>query len=138
MIFVFSDKDAIVSQTNGYSKICENLHCRTPNRSGYYFAGPALEGTDCDTDRWCEGGNCVQKRPFVKPIQYVKGGWSKWENKTCRSNCLVNGKGYQRRERKCNNPIPINTDEGCPGSAYSVGLCSDRKVGAQKCNFKIL
>ena len=29
------------------SSICQNLHCRTPNRSGYYFAGPALQGTDC-------------------------------------------------------------------------------------------
>lgn len=27
--------------------ICENLRCKTPHRSGFYFAGPALEGTEC-------------------------------------------------------------------------------------------
>lgn len=30
--------------------ICENLQCETPNRPGYYFAGPALEGTTCGPD----------------------------------------------------------------------------------------
>lgn len=115
MKFICSDHDAVVSQTNGYSQVCENLHCRTPHRSGYYFAGPALEGTDCGDGKWCEGGACVKTRPFVKPIEYVKGGWSSWINKTCKSNCLLDGVGYQRRERRCNNPTPINTDEGCPG-----------------------
>lgn len=57
----------------------------------------------------------MKTRPFVKPIEYVKGGWSSWINKTCKSNCLLDGVGYQRRERRCNNPTPINTDEGCPG-----------------------
>lgn len=42
------DKDAHVSLVGGsLSGICQQLQCRTPHRSGYYFAGPALEGTDC-------------------------------------------------------------------------------------------
>ncbi|KAJ6646995.1 A disintegrin and metalloproteinase with thrombospondin motifs adt-2 [Pseudolycoriella hygida] len=132
------DKDAVVSQTGGYYQLCENLHCRTPHRSGYYFAGPALEGTDCGKEKWCEGGTCVKKRPFVKPIEYVKGGWSSWMNGTCKSECLIDGQGYQRRERKCNNPKPINTDEGCPGPAFSAGLCSDEEVERSVIDFASL
>ncbi|XP_037042307.1 A disintegrin and metalloproteinase with thrombospondin motifs adt-2-like [Bradysia coprophila] len=122
------DNDAVVSQTNGYHQICNNLHCRSPHRSGYYFAGPALDGTDCGPDKWCEGGVCGKKRPFVKPIEYVKGGWSDWMNGTCKSDCLMDGLGHQRRERKCDNPTPVNTDEGCSGPAYTMALCSDSEI----------
>lgn len=41
------DKDAIMSPNQQLSTICYNLQCKTPHRSGYYFAGPALEGTIC-------------------------------------------------------------------------------------------
>lgn len=58
----------------------------------------------------------MQKRPFVKPLEYVKGGWSDWMNGTCKSDCLMDALGHQRRRRKCNNPTPINTDEGCSGN----------------------
>lgn len=30
-----------------FQGMCQNLMCRTPHRSGYYFAGPALDGTTC-------------------------------------------------------------------------------------------
>lgn len=92
----------------------------------------------------------MKKRPVAKPIQFLKGGWSDWMSKKCQSKCLLDGQGYQKRERKCNNPIPINTDEGCPGTfctkfsfnfvvgylleydilgpSYSFALCSDKEV----------
>lgn len=42
------DKDAQISLVGGtLNDICQQLQCKTPHRSGYYFAGPALEGTDC-------------------------------------------------------------------------------------------
>lgn len=41
------DVDAVPSPNQDVSGICQNLHCKTPHRSGYYFAGPALEGTKC-------------------------------------------------------------------------------------------
>lgn len=36
------DKDANVVTLY---EACQSLQCETPHRSGYYFAGPALEGT---------------------------------------------------------------------------------------------
>jgi hypothetical protein len=41
------DKDAVMSPNQQLSTICYNLQCKTPHRSGYYFAGPALDGTKC-------------------------------------------------------------------------------------------
>lgn len=41
------DKDAVMLPHQELSTICYNLQCKTPHRSGYYFAGPALEGTQC-------------------------------------------------------------------------------------------
>jgi ADAM cysteine-rich domain len=41
------DKDAFVTQSNGEETMCQNLLCRTPHRVGFYFAGPALQGSDC-------------------------------------------------------------------------------------------
>ncbi|KAL7042361.1 hypothetical protein ACKWTF_001110 [Chironomus riparius] len=55
------DRDAIPFINGQESTLCENLHCRTPNRSGFYFAGPALPGTDCGKGKWCDGGQCVTK-----------------------------------------------------------------------------
>lgn len=41
------DKDAVVSPSQQQESICYNLQCKTPHRSGFYHAGPALEGTEC-------------------------------------------------------------------------------------------
>lgn len=41
------DQDALVAPSQKLQDICYNLQCKTPHRSGYYYAGPALEGTEC-------------------------------------------------------------------------------------------
>lgn len=45
--FLLRDKDAVISPNQQLTEICYNLQCKTPKRSGYYHAGPALEGTEC-------------------------------------------------------------------------------------------
>lgn len=45
--FLLRDNHAVMSPNQKLSEICNNLQCKTPRRSGYYYAGPALEGTDC-------------------------------------------------------------------------------------------
>lgn len=41
------DKDAVMAPNQQKSTVCYSLQCKTPHRSGYYFSGPALEGTEC-------------------------------------------------------------------------------------------
>merc|ERR1719225_273051 len=35
--------------------ICYSLKCRAQGRRGYYYSGPALEGTPCGTNMICQG-----------------------------------------------------------------------------------
>lgn len=52
---LLKDKDAHISTADSpLTNICQQLQCKTPHRSGFYYAGPALEGTDC-------GKNMVRK-----------------------------------------------------------------------------
>ncbi|KXJ81822.1 hypothetical protein RP20_CCG017866 [Aedes albopictus] len=125
-----TDKDAISAPTSGLERICQNLQCRTPHRTGFYFAGPALEGTDCGESKWCIGGSCVKQKK--KPITVVRGGWSEWMVGDCNSGCLARSRGFQQRTRRCDNPKPVNTDEGCDGSAYDVMVCDDEKLCSNK------
>nr|CAH7759323.1 unnamed protein product [Callosobruchus chinensis] len=121
------DKDAVVLPHQQLTTICYNLQCKTPNRSGFYFAGPALEGTQCGNGRYCEGGECV-KKSLPRPVSTRPGGWGPWKQGECQSGCIEKSMGYSIKRRFCNNPKPLNSDEGCVGSNVERGLCSDQKI----------
>ena len=78
--------------------------------------------------QWCEGGECVKKRKLEVFIHPKPGGWSSWKATKCKTECLQNSKGYQNQRRECNNPAPVNTDEGCEGPPKIVALCNDNKI----------
>uniref|UniRef100_A0A182NNU2 Peptidase M12B domain-containing protein n=1 Tax=Anopheles dirus TaxID=7168 RepID=A0A182NNU2_9DIPT len=122
---LLTDKDAILASSE-LPAICQNLRCRTPHRTGFYFAGPALEGTDCGDSKWCKGGSCVKQKK--KPTNTVPGGWSEWTDDECVSGCLEQSKGYKRRTRRCDNPPPVNTDQGCEGAALDLAVCDDQAL----------
>ncbi|XP_053665612.1 A disintegrin and metalloproteinase with thrombospondin motifs adt-2-like [Anopheles marshallii] len=122
---LLTDMDAILASSE-LSAICQNLRCRTPHRTGFYFAGPALEGTDCGDNKWCIGGICLKQKK--KPSYIVPGGWSEWKDEECVSGCLEQSKGYKRRTRHCDNPAPVNTDQGCEGVALDIAICDDGKL----------
>ncbi|KAJ8925540.1 hypothetical protein NQ315_009380 [Exocentrus adspersus] len=121
------DKAATILPHQELSTICYNLQCTTPHKSGYYFAGPALEGTQCGKGKYCYGGNCVSKQP-PKPVKTIPGGWGPWKVGICNSGCIEKSVGYQKKHRFCNNPAPVNTDEGCEGPSVEFGLCNDNKI----------
>ncbi|XP_075215105.1 A disintegrin and metalloproteinase with thrombospondin motifs adt-1-like [Lycorma delicatula] len=126
------DKDAnpikkLNSRSDNNNDMCQNLECETPHRTGRYYAGPALDGTMCARDLWCIAGECVKKNSKLKQIA-IKGDWSKWTEEKCTSGCILKSKGYQLKSRTCDNPEPINTDEGCEGLAFEIKLCSDESI----------
>ncbi|CAG5100413.1 Similar to adt-1: A disintegrin and metalloproteinase with thrombospondin motifs adt-1 (Caenorhabditis elegans) [Cotesia congregata] len=125
------DKDAdVVTLTNA----CHTLSCRSPHRSGYYYAGPALEGTICEEGKECRGGECLPALHFLKPQSSgVKGneGWSKWKEFSCISGCIKKSKGSKIRRRICNNSQNTNGqqfNEDCKGPHYDVMICKDEKL----------
>ncbi|KAL1512639.1 hypothetical protein ABEB36_002201 [Hypothenemus hampei] len=127
------DKDAIMSPSQPHADICHSLQCKTPNRIGFYFAGPALDGTPCGNGMYCYGGHCSSKPP-PKPIKPTFGGWSEWKKGTCTSGCIQKSLGMQISTRECNNPIPMNTNQDCKGVHRQYNLCRDINV----CKGKIL
>lgn len=120
----------MASPYDGLDKICQNLPCRTPHRIGYYFSGPALEGTVCGDGQICTGGECL-KEIAVNPDQETEpptiGGWSEWMNEDCSSGCILRSKGFQKRHRTCTEPSPTDSSD-CEGLSFDVSLCDDRGI----------
>ncbi|CAH1116620.1 unnamed protein product [Phaedon cochleariae] len=125
------DKQAVILPNQDLATICYNLQCKTPQRSGYYFAGPALEGTQCGNGKYCYGGSCI-RRNLPKPVKVIPGGWGPWKEGSCSSGCTEKSMGHISKRRFCNNPTPVNTDQGCTGSGVEFGLCDDNKI----CRYK--
>lgn len=64
------------------------------------------------------GEKCTPTLSFTT----VSGGWSTWsEWSDCSSNC---GQGFQRRDRKCDNPIP----------RWGGPMCEENHVERTKCS----
>lgn len=106
------------------SDICENLHCRTPNRPGFAFSGPALQGTSCGDEKWCDGGRCVYKKRFTTSTTVrPQLEWSPWDIMRCKSECLKFSRGFQAQRRICLLPRGA-----CQGSSQTINLCDDRRI----------
>lgn len=121
------DQEAYEFVNGDFSQVCENLHCRTPNRVGFFFAGPALPGTICGNGKWCDGGKCQLKKNIITATSTTA---RPKQTGLCKSECLKYGKGTQKTQRYSENDIVINV---CDDSK----TCKNRKTvvayGTQKC-----
>ncbi|XP_028176382.1 A disintegrin and metalloproteinase with thrombospondin motifs adt-2-like [Ostrinia furnacalis] len=130
------DSDAAPSPLGPAGEQCAQLACRTPHRAGFYYAGPALPGTPCGNQKWCQGGECVPAgagpttspapRPEEGAGEAGEGGWGAWREAACRSGCTARARGFRERRRVC------SLAEGCSGTGYDVVLCDDSKVCGKK------
>lgn len=123
------DTDAYEFINGDFSQVCENLHCRTPNRAGFFFAGPALPGTLCGNDKWCDGGICQIKKNTITTTSTTTR--PKQTSVLCKSECLKYGKGVQKTQRHAEiDSVTVNV---CDDSTF----CKTRKTvvayGTQKC-----
>lgn len=114
------DREAFAYINGHLSSICDNLHCRSPSKPGFFFAGPALTGTTCGYDKWCEGGKCVNRKTITTTSIPTKPTWGHWNTSSCMSQCIKFGKGYQTKRRTCSS-----SDDSCEGSSFSIKLCDD-------------
>lgn len=137
------DKDASATPAGPSHEHCSQLACRTPHRAGFYYAGPALPGTNCGQNMWCQGGQCVPAadlptsstaapNPSTNDSSSNNGeeatmGWSAWQEGSCRSGCTERSRGFRERRRVC-----TAESKGCRGTSYDVILCDDLKVCGKK------
>uniref|UniRef100_A0A7M5WQB7 Peptidase M12B domain-containing protein n=1 Tax=Clytia hemisphaerica TaxID=252671 RepID=A0A7M5WQB7_9CNID len=82
-------------------QICSELMCLHPIYSNCTKTRkPALDGTSCGKDLWCQTGVCVKKG--VRDDLVIDGGWSPWKDYViCSRTC---GGGVSYRERVCDQP----------------------------------
>ena len=131
-------------------EICTALRCKTSDgNSGYYTAGPALEGTVCGRNHYCIKSVCThlsegdikqimadarQNQNNIEPLPPApaeevgldKATWSEWFAwSNCESGCILGAVGSRKRYRKCNIPRHLKDlkTSNCPGSAYEVSIC---------------
>ncbi|XP_037070906.1 A disintegrin and metalloproteinase with thrombospondin motifs adt-2-like [Pollicipes pollicipes] len=128
---LLKDKDAELFSVRNLPESCERIKCKSPNRIGYYYAGPALEGTFCGNKRWCISGSC---RPWSNPAPpVIQGGWGEWNVSACASGCVDKALGVSIARRRCDSPKPLNTEDRCLGAASHVEFCEDDTL----CNYRL-
>ncbi|KAK4321283.1 hypothetical protein Pmani_007920 [Petrolisthes manimaculis] len=126
-VFLRDPEATLYNQTLDHL-VCESVKCQSPNRIGFFKAGPALDGTFCGNNKVCVAGQC-QQWPGVGPSPpVVEGGWSPWEQTPCISGCLENGTGVQVSRRTCTHPKPLNSNLRCPGSSFNLTFCDDSQL----------
>ncbi|XP_023248401.1 A disintegrin and metalloproteinase with thrombospondin motifs adt-2-like [Copidosoma floridanum] len=127
---LLKNPDAYADTGDPASNSCQALKCKSPDRTGYYLAGPGLDGTPCGDGKECRAGDCLAiDDRWETPPRLVSGGgngssgWSEWrEEGECRSGCLRGSLGRLERRRVCQGEDP------CPGVGVDVVLCKDSKV----------
>ncbi|XP_053317615.1 A disintegrin and metalloproteinase with thrombospondin motifs 3 [Spea bombifrons] len=112
---------------------CKQLWCSHPDNP--YFCktkkGPPLDGTECAPGKWCYKGHCMWKT-----TNQVKqdGNWGTWTKfGSCSRTC---GIGVRFRTRQCNNPMPVNGGQDCPGLNYEYQLCNTEECPKQYDDFR--
>nr|XP_051676190.1 A disintegrin and metalloproteinase with thrombospondin motifs 3 isoform X5 [Oryctolagus cuniculus] len=100
---------------------CKQLWCSHPDNP--YFCktkkGPPLDGTECSAGKWCYKGHCMWKNANQQKQDGNWGSWTKFGS--CSRTC---GTGVRFRTRQCNNPMPINGGQDCPGVNFEYQLCN--------------
>ncbi|KAF2982606.1 hypothetical protein EK904_010233 [Melospiza melodia maxima] len=74
--------------------ICTGLWCKVESEKECKTKlDPPMDGTDCDTGKWCKAGDCINRTSFT---EHMEGEWSAWS--TCSRTCNT---GISSRQRKC-------------------------------------
>ncbi|GIY17528.1 a disintegrin and metalloproteinase with thrombospondin motifs 16 [Caerostris darwini] len=125
------------SNLQSSEEICRMLRCDTGYGSkGVSFAAhPALEGTSCGRDKWCQGGMCAHMQRSAGTLRggIVDGGWSAWSSYSpCTSDCVSRGSaqavGIMVATRRCDNPRPQNGGRFCVGKDRRVLTCDATRI----------
>ncbi|PAV75574.1 hypothetical protein WR25_08601 isoform A [Diploscapter pachys] len=115
--------------------ICRILWCGNGG-STISTAHPALEGSWCGHNKWCNEGRCRGWAHFeMESPQRVDGGWSDWgggEKRCPIQQCQVSGSITVRAQnRDCVNPAPNNGGHTCQGSSIRGLVCGTIKSRCQ-------
>ncbi|XP_020653217.3 A disintegrin and metalloproteinase with thrombospondin motifs 19 isoform X3 [Pogona vitticeps] len=96
--------------------ICTGLWCKVEGEKECKTKlDPPMDGTDCDTGKWCKAGECTSKTSF---IGHMESEWSTWS--TCSRTCNT---GISSRQRRCSGPVHEGGE--CHGSRIQYKICEN-------------
>ncbi|XP_034146118.1 A disintegrin and metalloproteinase with thrombospondin motifs 19 isoform X3 [Esox lucius] len=99
--------------------MCSGLWCRVDGEKDCKTKlDPPMDGTECDTGKWCRAGECVSRTVTVEPAM---GEWSTWGSwGACSRTCST---GISGRQRKCESLSGKSQD--CMGPRMQYRLCQN-------------
>ncbi|CAD5234701.1 unnamed protein product [Bursaphelenchus xylophilus] len=128
----FWGRDYQVEIPNGRNMedICRILWCGNSG-STISTAHPALEGSWCGGEKWCQEGQCQFWKGLSPQPVVVHGDWSQWSSgdKQCAiTPCQVTGSiAVNAQLRTCTNPAPNNGGRQCSGANIRGLVCGSTK-----------
>ncbi|XP_039400142.1 A disintegrin and metalloproteinase with thrombospondin motifs 19 isoform X3 [Mauremys reevesii] len=106
--------------------ICTGLWCKVEGEKECKTKlDPPMDGTDCDTGKWCKAGECTSRTSFP---EHLEGEWSTWS--TCSRTCNT---GISSRQRKCTGPGP---EGDCHGPRIQYKICENPSCPAGMPTFR--
>uniref|UniRef100_A0AC35TTE2 Peptidase M12B domain-containing protein n=1 Tax=Rhabditophanes sp. KR3021 TaxID=114890 RepID=A0AC35TTE2_9BILA len=124
--------------------ICYMMWCGSTSFGRIITSHPALEGTSCGSNKFCQLGRCVpwtgrvtsapsRTTPKYSQPTKIDGDFSEWSQARCNVCTCPNiqgGIGIAKSTRSCTNPPPQNGGDDCTGSV-TMGLVCNKNCGAQ-------
>uniref|UniRef100_A0A914ZHP6 Peptidase M12B domain-containing protein n=1 Tax=Panagrolaimus superbus TaxID=310955 RepID=A0A914ZHP6_9BILA len=114
--------------------ICRILWCGNSG-STISTAHPALEGSFCGSQKWCQEGRCQPWRQGLPPPNIIHGGWSEWtsDQMACPiTPCQISGSISMKSQlRTCTEPAPNNGGHPCQGSNIRGIVCGETSSSCQ-------
>ncbi|KAL6724198.1 hypothetical protein Aduo_019106 [Ancylostoma duodenale] len=140
----------VTPRQDAFDGICYMMWCGQSSFGRIITSHPALEGTFCGPNKWCQLGRCVpwtgsQTSVTISPTANMKtpspltpapawtvprkvdGGFSAWSTPNCNQctcNPIIDGVGLAISRRTCSNPYPANGGEDCMGSTIRAIICN--------------
>uniref|UniRef100_A0A8C4XYC6 ADAM metallopeptidase with thrombospondin type 1 motif 19 n=1 Tax=Gopherus evgoodei TaxID=1825980 RepID=A0A8C4XYC6_9SAUR len=102
--------------------ICTGLWCKVEGEKECKTKlDPPMDGTDCDTGKWCKAGECTSRTSFP---EHLEGEWSTWS--ICSRTCNT---GISSRQRKC-------PEGDCHGPRIQYKICENPSCPAGMPTFR--
>nr|XP_016846261.1 PREDICTED: A disintegrin and metalloproteinase with thrombospondin motifs 19 [Anolis carolinensis] len=96
--------------------ICTGLWCKVEGEKECKTKlDPPMDGTDCDTGKWCKAGECTSKMSFPG---HMEAEWSTWS--TCSRTCNT---GISSRQRRCSGSVHDGGE--CHGTRIQYKICEN-------------
>ncbi|KAG7476499.1 hypothetical protein MATL_G00083530 [Megalops atlanticus] len=101
--------------------MCSGLWCRVEGEKDCKTKlDPPMDGTECDTGKWCRAGECVSRGVPPEPAVGEWSSWGPWG--ACSRTCST---GISARQRKCENPRSGGKAEDCDGPRMQYKVCDN-------------